>query len=353
VKLIDDVMISSNTNNSQLETGAGQFAVSDSGHVAYVRGGMYPNRQSAYVWFDRHGEPLRRPVPDEKHDYGAPRLRPDGWILDGIGQTFAQDGRGILIYDPTRKSTSRVRFSGRVGWPSWTPDGQVVFDGYLKGRSAIFIASADGSGEAKRLTALKSGDGFIPIPDSWSADRNELLLWQSSGQSSGVFKLAIDSQSITAVLEPTREHRYRFPALSPDRRWLAYTSIDSGREEVWVTPYPSPGGRRKVSRRGGQSPAWTRAGTEIVYYESIDAANGRLMSVAFVPDGSLPPPVELFKKATAEFMTTEPLPGFAVTANGERFLAVVPDRTVYPTRGTIDVIFHWVETLPTRLGGPR
>jgi serine/threonine-protein kinase len=187
------------------------------------------------------------------------------------------------------------------------------------------------------------------MPASWSADGKALLLVHSSG----IFKLAIDSQTITPVLESSAPYQYLFPALSPDGRWLAYTSTENGHQNVWVTPYPSLSGRRPVSTQGGDSPVWTRGGSEIVYYEPINGGGGRLMAVAFAPAGSLPNPEILFTKTGAEFARASPLPGFAVTSDGKRFLAVVGDPNRYPPRTTIDVVFHWLDTMPARLGGAR
>ena len=351
VKLIDGVMRSSNTYNSNIETGAGQFAVSDSGHLAYLRGGEYPTQQSTYAWFDRRGHPLDLPIPAEKHSYGAPRLGPGDRIVTSLWQTLDQDGAGIFIYDPTRNSPSRVPFEGRVEWPIWTPDGRnVVFLGMRAGRSALFRAPADGSGPAFPLTPLRESE-LMPVPASWSADGNELLLLGPPG----VFKFAIDSGVIAPVWEskPPRVYQYRFPALSPDRRWLALTSNDSGREEVYVTPYPSRIGRRQVSAQGGHSPLWSRRGTEIVYYQQVNAETGRLMSVAFRSEGSLPSPHLLFEKSVSDFGWAAPLHGFAVTPDGERFLALARDRTRHPPPETIDMVFHWLDRLPARLAGSR
>ena len=345
-KLFDDVMVSSNTYHSGLETGAGQFAVSDAGHLVYLRGGEYPIEQSALAWFDRRGDPLDLPVPAEKHSYVGPRLGSDGRIVASLWQTRDQALGGVLIYDPRRKTSERLRFDGRMEWPIWTPDGRsVVFLGTIRERSAIFQAPADRSAPPVPLTPFEASE---PVPASWSAD-GDLVFWKQSG----LYKLTKGSGPIAPVVGSKTGVAYSSPSLSADGRWLAYTSNEGGGPEVYVASYPSLRPRTRVSTRGGQSPSWTRRDREIVYYEPVNAETGRLMSVAFVPEGSLPEPVRLFEKSVWDFADTTPVSGYAVTDDGERFLAVVRDRTRHPPPATIDVVFHWLDTLSERLRGAR
>jgi hypothetical protein len=179
---------------------------------------------------------------------------------------------------------------------------------------------------------------------------NELLYLSITG----IHKLALDTNESTKVIDRNIERtplsNYESAAVSPDAHWLAYTSRDSGREEVWVASYPSLNDHRPVSTLGGVSPVWTRRGskTEIVYYHPVDDENGSLMSVAFVSEGSFPRPETLFTKSIREFA-----PGFAITPDGERILARVRDATGYPPPATIDVVFHFLDTLPAKLGGSR
>jgi hypothetical protein len=185
-----------------------------------------------------------------------------------------------------------------------------------------------------------------------------------------VFKVALDSRIITAVLKsdnwqnrnfpsiladpPTLNYRYQNVALSPDRQWLLYTSAEGGGgERVWVAPYPSLGSRRPVSATGGTSAVWTRDGTEIVYCERASIQTCRLLSVAFRSEGPLPPAVPVFDEGNNPIGRSGALPSFDVSPDGQRFVAVARDPSRYPPRATIDVVFNWLDTLPAKLGGSR
>jgi serine/threonine-protein kinase len=174
-------------------------------------------------------------------------------------------------------------------------------------------------------------------------------------QNGDVFKLRISDRSIQPLLSsPAAEI---FPSLSPDGRWLAYSSNDSGRFEVYVSPYPSLTGRRQVSSNRGASPVWSRGGRELLYVEPTGPPVSapitdtfRLMTAAITSRGEPSVPRALFHKSTSEFgLPIGGPPAFAVTPEGDRLLAGVPDPARYPPPSHINVVFNWVDSLRRRM----
>jgi dipeptidyl aminopeptidase/acylaminoacyl peptidase len=343
VPVVSDVMQSTNTNGTLLETGAGQFAISNAGHLAYLTGGVYPELHFTLAWFSRSG--AAETIPAEPHAFLGPRLSPDGSRITGY---LTQGSGGMFTYDVPRRAFARLRFDGTVEWPLWTADGRhVVFMGASKGRYAIYSMPSDGSGTADRLTELNPND---EMPASWSRDGRELLFLKSApGSGLDIYKLSMQDRTVAPVLATKANEQY--PAVSPDGRWLVYTSNDAGREEVYVSPYPSLGSRHLVSNNGGTSPVWTRGGRELLYYEVAGNIGGRIMTVSVTPGDvfAVTVPRLLFEKSADEFLNATPLPAFAVTADGERILAVVRDRARHPPPTVIEFVANWIEELRTRL----
>src|SRR5262249_32637623 len=139
--------------------------------------------------------------------------------------------------------------------PRWTPDGRrIVFSSNREGGTKLFWQPADGSGPAERLTTSGDDDQW---PGSWSPDGKVLFL---------------EDGPRIAILEPNGDRKPRpfasgpgtawvnWPRLSPNGRWLAYESDESGRNEVYVRPFPGSGSRWTVSKDGGDQPVWARNG---------------------------------------------------------------------------------------------
>jgi serine/threonine-protein kinase len=324
--VLDDVMHSDNKNNTSINTGAGQLAVSMTGHIAYLRGGSYPNTLDRLAWFDRRGARLESLLPNASPGLMNPMLASDARIA-----AYHQQARGgPFIFDPKREALTQLAFAGTAEWPVWSPDAQrIAFLGIIKGRPALYWMPADGSAPAQALVQEQARD---PNPKAWSPDGGTLLY----DQGGDIFRVNIRDQSIEPVL--VTEATEVFPALSPDGRWLAYASNYSGRGEVYVSSYPSLSGRRQVSNNGGLSPVWTPNRPEILYLEPVGADGFRMMAVDFKEAGVLPTPTLLFAKSNREFSRGR----FAVSADGQRLLATVPDQTLHPPPTEIQVVFNWM-----------
>jgi Tol biopolymer transport system component len=284
------------------------------------------------VEVDRNGSVT--PISSDWADFHGPRLSPDG---ERIAVTAAEGGAFILwSYDIARGRRRRLTQAGEEANDAvWVPNEEIVvfasrLDSASQGRGILAI-SVDGSGETEVLL----NDGSNNAPHSWSPD----------GQHLAYYRITVDAARDIWILprgdEPqpfiVTDANERSPSFSPDGRWIAYVSDETGRDEVYVTAFPGPRDTRKVSTDGGRVPVWSRDGTELFYRNGT-----QLLSV----------PVQLGQ----EFVAGEPEalfegsfyaePGgsgtqdFDVTPDGQRFVMIQFEA---PTQ--IRVIQNWFEEL--------
>jgi serine/threonine-protein kinase len=261
--LIDDVMQSANRNLSDMEnTLAGQFAVSEAGALVYATGGALPGFERLLAWVDRKGriEPLEAPP----RAYSKPRLSADGRYISVSTQ---QDIRDVWRYDIARGALNPITVDKQSGYSLFSPDGKrVVYrSGAAGGEDNLYWKAADGSGVPERLTSSPRSQ----TPSSWSPD-GTTIAYVEEGPSSGFFQFDIWGLSMTdrepRPIVQTAANEMS-PEFSPDGRWLAYVSNESGRSEVYVQPFPGPGERQLISNNGGEQPAWSPNGHELFYVQ--------------------------------------------------------------------------------------
>jgi serine/threonine-protein kinase len=217
------------------------------------------------VLVDRHG--VRRPLPGlpERQSYGFPAVSPDGRkiALRMNPSGSSQQQMDVWVYELPAGPLTRLTFEGRDDDPSWTPDGKrILFDSDREGGNAFWITAWDGSGKAERVLD-RPKDAYHT---SWLPGGREFLFDESTGGSQDIGLAVLGQPDSTRVLlsSPFSES---WPAASPDGRWLAYQSDESGTNEVYLRPLRGEGTRRQVSRHGGTSPAWARSGREL-FFES-------------------------------------------------------------------------------------
>jgi Tol biopolymer transport system component len=293
--------------------GSANFTFGANGLMAYMRGRPSMPKHGL-AWVDRTGRVT--PIALEPGTYGNPRLSPDGKRL--AMTVFRDRNWDIWVYDLERQVFTRVTFDEGVETEQvWSPDShELAYSLDIQGnRSIVNRKAADGSGA---VTAILEGNDYL-WPSSWSPD-GRLITVTSSQLDIGVITVAEPKQ-------PTWIVKSGFPesdsAISPDGRYLAYTSRESGRPEVYVRQFPSGSGRWQISTDGGSYARWTRGGAELVY-----RTTGGMMAVSTdMSDGSFRSgtPRELFKG-----MFTGGLEGVAVeqytfadydvSADGARFL---------------------------------
>jgi eukaryotic-like serine/threonine-protein kinase len=315
-------------------TGAVQFSFSDSGALAYIPGSSQAAERSKLVWVDRKGteQPIAAPV----HSFVRPRVSPDGRRL---AVAIADSGYQIWIYDLIRDTLTRLTFDGGVNLDAvWTPDGKrVVFESGAPGN--LFWQPGDGSGKAERLTTNEYGQ----VPVSWSPDGQVLAFVElSPGTGRDIWTLGLSDRKSQVFLQtPFNEGA---PQFSPDGRWLAYGSDESGRPEIYVQPYPGPGGKWQISSDGGTEPAWNPNGRELFFRRG-----NKMMAVdvAAQANFSAGKPRMLFEGQFAPSATLSDR-NYDVSADGQRFLMVKTLEQEQPI-SQINIVLNWFEELKEKV----
>ncbi len=266
---------------TDLERGVAQFSFSDTGNLVYVAGGV---QNVSIYWIDSLGKftPLR----DTPAGYRNPAFSPDGKRL--ALEIYDGKRRDIWVYDWERGALTRLTVAGRANWrPVWTPDGQrLTYSSEEPGGTPnLWWKRADGAGDAQRLTESKN----LQYPESWRPDGKVLAFHEVNPDTSwDILTLTVEGneESGWKIGQPKAFLNSPFaewaPAFSPDGRWLAYTSNESGNDEVYVQPFPSPGGKLQVSTGGGRSPKWSRNGKELFYR----TADSKIMVVTYSATGN-------------------------------------------------------------------
>jgi serine/threonine-protein kinase len=314
--------------------GAGQYSVSATGSLVYIAGGLAAS-ESEMVWVSRNG--TERPVGSPVRAYALPRLSPDGRRV-AIEVTDDQ-GAQVSLYDLSRDTLSRFTFDGGVNTdPVWTPDGKrIAFLSSRQGGAHIFWQRADGSGGLEQLTNTANAQ---QVPFSWSPDGQLLAYLVLGPGQDGVLVLRISDRKAQPFFQD-RAFVLGAPQFSPDGRWLAYASDESGRQEIYVQPYPGPGGKWLISTEGGTEPVWNRNGREL-FYRSGD----KMMAVDIATQSgfAVGKPRQLFE---AHYRTTTQghvRANYDVSPDGQRFLMLKPvEQEQAPTQ--ITVVQNWTEEL--------
>jgi len=257
LKLTGDPFVVQERAGGEVSSGAAFFAVSDAGTVAIAPVDAIPTER-VLVLVDRTGKETELAVPPA--DYNLPRVSPDGKTLAvaiGSGASAEDD---IWLIDLATQRSQRLTFNQGHGHPMWSRDGKWIT--YTKGRSGeIGFASKAANGSGGEIL-LRSQD-MLGFADAWLPGGQQLLITDAS-QSIDVQILDIASKSIQPMFASATAAEYA-PALSPDDRYVAYTSTESGTEEVFVETLPPGGGRWQVSTGGGTSPVWSRDGRELCF----------------------------------------------------------------------------------------
>jgi eukaryotic-like serine/threonine-protein kinase len=302
--------------------GAPVFAVSDEGTLVYapaVTAG-YDGRMS---WLDRSGKAVDEV--EAGHAYCRPRLSPDG---TRVVFHLADPDFNVWVKDLTRGTRTKITTEpGFDGFGVWSPDGrQIVFSSARAGPRTLFAQAADGSGGAERLLPV----GNPRFPTSWSPNGEWLAFHEENpGTGLDVSLLNMRDKTVRPFLHTVAgEAGARF---SPDGAWLAYSSDESGAEEVYVCSVGDPSQRLQVSAGGGTGAIWSPAGDEVFY-----SHGSQFMSV----------PIRLGKSPKAErprvLFSTDKLVN-DVGARGDRFLAVDAPTSVSITR--LEVVLGWPRAL--------
>lgn len=332
----------------------GQYAISANGTLAYWPGsvsGANVVAPSVLAWVDRQGHETPLAAPARAYQY--PRVSPDG---TKVAVNLFDESHDIWLWDVSHQTLSRVTSGDAAShsasgytFATWMPDGRRLvygLDGANSSAAAIYRRAADGSGGAEEL--LPAGMGGLPL--GVSQDGKWLLFRQLNDLRVLAFAQGVPSELFSAPGSPNA-------AISPDGRWIAYESNETGRYEIYVRPFPAVGnGRWQVSPTQGAQPVWARNGRELYYVDAsglTDWPQSHMMAVATPP------------AATFTYSTAQPLFSVADYTGGPvgtdydvgpdgRFLMVKPvaSRTAGATVAEVDrlvVVTNWFSVLRERM----
>jgi serine/threonine-protein kinase len=321
--------------SSSAAYGSADFAVSRDGSLVYVPGKLWgTDRRLARV--NRAGK--ARPLTDVRRTFGTLSLSPDGHRL---ALTISAANDQIWVYDLERSTLTPQTLRGNNNDAIWTPDGsRLTFSSSRGSVSNLFWQPADGSGPAERLTTSVNWQNA----DAWSPDGKTLVLTDYGTTAElWIVPLDADRKARPVLRGPFNVSQAR---VSPNGRWLAYASDESGREEVYVVPFPGAGGRLPISTNGGREPLWARDGRELYYREG-----DRIMAVAVTSDATFS------ARKPAFLFEAKPVPGeektYDVTSDGE-FLMIEPGESDTPP-SHINVVLNWLQEVgePKHTGPPQ
>jgi serine/threonine-protein kinase len=319
-----------------------RYAISDSGLLVYLgQGAASPER--TLDWVDRQGN--RRPSGLPARGYGDVSLSPDGLrvaaSIINIGAGLKWD---IWVGELDRGTLTPIASRDYNVSPVWTPDGKrVTFGSYAAGRWTLRRVAADGSGTQEELGEV----GTQAYPLSWTPGA-ELLLYLSRER--GPMQISLLPAPVGGVkskprpfLEAVLGEAHGDARVSPDGRWIAYASNESGRYEVYVRPFPALSAKVPISSLGGENPHWTGNGRELVYRDPV---KGQLMAVDVetTPEFRAGRSRPLFALESAGAGTLALYRGWDVAPDGKRFLVINAPGSA-ETGVKLQAVVNWFEEL--------
>ena len=301
--------------------------------------------ESTLMWVDRQG--TEQPLTAPPRVYVGPRISPDGGRIAFAVGDFAQTvDYQVWVHDVVRGTTARLTFERVNMNPVWTPDGKRLI--YMSAASAVAglrtstlaVVAADGSSQPVTLM----GEGFNPFPTSVSLDGKLVIgvrspaFARSDATQIWVLPLEDSAKATEAKPQPFLDTRFTRGDLqfSPDGKWVAYESNETGRNEIYVVPYPGPGGRSQVSTDGGAQPRWNRNGRELFF------RNGAKMMAVDVQTGAT------FRTGTPRMLFEKVSSDYDVAPDGRRFL-MLKAATAAAESSDLHVILNWFDDLRRRV----
>jgi eukaryotic-like serine/threonine-protein kinase len=308
-----------------------QYDLSKNGTLVYRPGtGTAGGRTLAWVGRDGREEAISM----EPGTYADWRVSPDG------GRIAVWASGDIWIHDVARRTTTRLTFDPSADiWPLWTPDGErVVFASNRSGNFDLYWKRADGTGPEERLTTGSQHE----FPESWGNGGRDLVFMEcQSAQMCDVSVLSMAGERQTKVLLQTKFNEQN-AAVSPDGRWLAYDSNESGQPEIYVRPFPDvEGGRWQLSTAGGTEPLWGPKGDELFYRTPTS------MMVVPVRAGATPTfgnAATLFNLGRY-FIAVGGGRHYDIAPKADRFILTAPVAPEGDAAGQIVVVQGWFEEL--------
>jgi len=325
----------------------GQFALSDSGTLMYVAGHSVSS-DPPISWMDRSGKTT--PLLPKPSNWSNPRFSPDGTRL---AIDLAEASMDVWVYDWARDTRTRLTFDPSVEMkPVWTPDGRRIVFSSNKDKAPLnlYWQRADGAGEIQRLTTSEHNQ----YAGSWHLSGKYLAFMQENPTTNpDIWILPMEGDEASGwkpgkptifLATPANESE---PIFSPDGKWIAYQSNESGVPEVYVRPFPGPGGKWQISSGGGTYPAWSRTKQELFFSTVTGALQQQIMVARYRTEG------DSFAADRAEPLTdTRFLPrprqrSFDLHPDGNRFAvaAVPPETQGFEKKDKLVFVFNFFDEL--------
>ena len=309
------------------------MGVSRSGTIIYAPGGPWPQDSNMIYEYDRKGN--RHPLVETPGGYASVAVSPDRGRV-AYYRLAANDD--IWTYDLKRHMGTRFTFAGGNNWyPLWSPDGKhLVYTAERGGPPNLFWKPVNGTGPEERLATGAS----TQYATGWSHDGRFLAFHQANDEgNTDIWILPMEGDRKPRRFLGTKFDE-SFASFSPDGRWLAYTSNESGQSEVYVTAFPSGEGKWQVSIDGGMYPKWTKGGSEMIY---LDQINESMVSVPVVYSPEFHP-----GKGNVLFqLSSEPEFVPDVSPDGERIAIAHRGKQAQITK--LIVVVNWFEELRKQL----
>ena len=326
VSLVQGVQRSAGLN----VTAAAHYAVSDEGTLVYVTDSA---ALRSFLWVDRRGTTAEPIASIPAAAYEAPRLSSDG------ARVVAERAGDIWIYDISSGRSSRLTRDGSSVMAVWDPTGsQIAYSSDRGGNLEAWVQPSDGSVDARQVTKL---GGQVHV-DSWSPDGRTLAIHHHPPQGPVSMQMvSIEGANPTPQFFLARGSSNEAATFSPDGRYVAYVSAETGQPEIYIRPYPGPGGQETVSVGGGLEPVWTKSGE--VFYRALTGERMMAVSVTTQPTLKVGRPVQLFEGPYYRSATGSLRPGYDVTADGRRFLLMSASSgaNASGTRPRMVVVQNW------------
>jgi serine/threonine-protein kinase len=315
-------------------SGGAQFGVSPDGTLAYVQGAnLATNPKLSWLDLEGNATPLR----EIGNHWESLSLSPDGTQL-AVDVSEGTQPAEIWIYDLTRDTQSRLTLNQVADiYPIWTRDSQrVVFSSAREGPPNLFWQKADNSEPAERLLTSNN----VQVPTSWHPDGRRLMF----GEGTDLHVLTLPEKTVTPFLRsPANEGHATF---SPDGRWVAYASDESGQFEVYVRPFPTGSGLWPISTGGAAWPMWSPRTSEL-YYVTF---TGHVMAVPFETDGPVFRPGKRRPVGSAQLQIRGVAYSFGLHPDGRRFVTGIRDNSIETVRhDSLILVMGFTDDLKARV----
>ena len=288
---------------------------------------------SQLTWFDRNGKALG--TIGTSGSYNNVRLSPDGQRV----ATDETDSDGwnidVWIHDLARGSTTRLTFDPSLDTtPIWSPDGKRIL--FVSNRNLgfrVYLKNSDGSGSEEEMADL--GSNLQVNPWDWSRDGKYMLVRKKSE----VWYLAWPDRTPKPLFQA--KWTIRNAQFSPDGRWIAYSSNETGNMEVYVSPFPGVNGKWQVSAAGGEEPRWRQDGRELFYV----SADGKMMAVPVKTTAGFEggTPIALFQTRRRQPISAQDVFSYDVSGDGKKFL--IATKVDEANAAPLSVLLNWTSEI--------